>query len=304
MTLKHKLIKKQFKILDYGIVELIDFMGDDSRIVQSARVSYGKNVKTIHQDRELIRYLMRHQHMSPFEMNIVTFYMKLPIFVARQLIRHRTASVNEISGRYSVLKDEYYKPEEWRFQDRNNKQGSKVRSVQESQRFLENRCYNYPHRADEEYRDICRESFDTYNGLLEYDIGREMARMCLPVSTYTEWYWTCDLRNILHMLQLRLDSHAQWEIQQYAKVISNIVKELFPMTYEAFEDYQLYSINFSVSELIILNRYTSISDILFYLKSLEDGIYSKSTLFIKEALSDKLERKEFKEKLLTITLNK
>jgi thymidylate synthase (FAD) len=237
---------KEFKCLDKGFVRLIDVMGDDSAIVQAARVSYGKGTKSVRQDRELIRYLMRHRHTSPFEMVEFKFHVKLPIFVARQWIRHRTANVNEYSGRYSQMKDEFYVPdrEQVRLQNKFNRQG----------------------RSDETLDDTDTDSiianlssvqnmlFTEYNSMLEKDIARELARINLPLSTYTEWYWKIDLHNLLHFLKLRMDDHAQYEIRVYANVIKEIATRFVPMTIEAFEDYILGSRNFSRQELAVLKE--------------------------------------------------
>lgn len=239
------ILGKEFKCLDKGFVRLVEVMGNDSSIVQAARVSYGKGTKSINEDRNLIRYLMRHRHTSPFEMVEYKFHIKLPIFVARQWIRHRTANVNEYSGRYSIMNDEFYVPDQdaVRKQSKMNKQGRSdepippeiaskfIRDIQETQQSL----------------------YDKYNHYLEDEIARELARINLPLSTYTEWYWKIDLHNLFHFLQLRLDPTAQYEIREYARIIAKIVEATVPMAYEAFVDYRLKAVTFSRLELKILN---------------------------------------------------
>lgn len=242
----NELIGKEFKCLDKGFVRLVDMMGDDSSIVQAARVSYGKGTKTVSEDRNLIRYLMRHRHTSPFEMVEYKFHIKLPIFVARQWIRHRTANVNEYSGRYSVMPDEFYlpSPEDVRKQSRTNKQGRSDEPINID-------------TANEFIEDLQKTQnllYEKYNWYLSNEIARELARINLPLSTYTEWYWKIDLHNLFHFLELRLHSTAQFEIREYAKIIAQIVKETCPIAYEAFEDYRLNAITFSSLEQKILKN--------------------------------------------------
>lgn len=238
------LIGKEYKVLDKGFIRLIDFMGDDSSIVQAARVSYGKGTKSMNEDRGLIRYLMRHQHTSPFEMVEYKFHVKLPIFVARQWIRHRTANVNEYSGRYSEMRDEFYVPEasQLRVQSSTNKQGRGQQSIPE-------------HKTEfiiDKYAETQKILFEEYNSFLDLGLAREIARINLPLSTYTEWYWKIDLHNLFHFLKLRLDETAQYEIKVYAEIIADIVKHTVPLAYQAFEDYTLNSVKFSAPELKIL----------------------------------------------------
>jgi thymidylate synthase (FAD) len=241
------LLDKEFRVLDRGFVRLIDYMGGDDAIVQAARVSYGEGTKKVHEDRGLIRYLMRHQHTTPFEMVEFKFHVKLPIFVARQWIRHRSANVNEYSGRYSVMKEEFFvpKPEDIRPQSTSNRQGrSDAMAPPEVQRkFIE-----YINRAQ-------HEAYAAYNEFLEADIARELARINLPLSMYTEWYWKIDLHNLFHFLHLRLDRHAQEEIRVYAEVMAGMVKTVCPMAYEAFEDYRLNSVSLSQPELNALQEH-------------------------------------------------
>ena len=239
-----KLIGKEIKVLDHGFVRLVDFMGDDGAIVQAARVSYGKGTKKVSRDRELIRYLLGHQHTSPFEMVELKFHVKLPIFVARQWIRHRTANVNEYSGRYSVMKEEFYQPEadQIRLQSEVNKQG---RSETEAPEGLREDFVG--HAAD-----IQKQVYQKYNHYVAAGLARELARINLPLSLYTEWYWKIDLHNLLHFLRLRMDPHAQYEIRQYAIVMAEMVKAICPISWEAFEDYVLNAQRFSAVELKIL----------------------------------------------------
>jgi thymidylate synthase (FAD) len=235
------LLDKEIPVLDKGFVRLVDYLGSDARIVQAARVSYGEGTKTFRQDRGLIAYLMRNDHTSPFEQVNFTFHIKMPIFVARQWIRHRTARVNEISGRYSVMADEAYLPDKAHInlQSEDNKQGRSEEpvdpKVQEQVAQL---------LASDQQR-----AFDTYHQLLDLGIARELARIDLPLSLYTQWYWQMDLHNLFHFLSLRLDSHAQYEIRAYAEVILSMVRAVCPIACEAFEDLVLNAKRFSAEEL-------------------------------------------------------
>ncbi|HRS02363.1 MAG TPA: FAD-dependent thymidylate synthase [Bacteroidota bacterium] len=239
-----EVIGKEYKCLDKGFVRLVDVMGDDSSIVQAARVSYGKGTKSFSEDRGLIRYLMRHSHTSPFEMVELKFHVKLPIFVARQWIRHRTANVNEYSGRYSEMRDEFYLPDanQIRSQSSDNKQG---RSEDELAQDVINQIL-------QKMQNLQKASYSDYIYYLENNLARELARINLPLSTYTEWYWKIDLHNLFHFLKLRMDTHAQYEIRAYADIIAEIIKQILPISYEAFEDYELNAIRFSKNELEVL----------------------------------------------------
>lgn len=221
-------------VLDHGLIRVIDYMGDDSAIVQAARVSYGRGTRAVSNDEGLIRYLMRHWHSTPFEMCEVKFHVKLPVFIARQWIRHRTANVNEYSARYSILDREFYipAPEHLAAQSTVNNQGrGEVLAGDEAQRVL----------------DILREdsmrSYDHYEGMLSQDgqqgLARELARMNLPANIYTQWYWKTDLHNLFHFLRLRADAHAQYEIRAYAELMCRITADWVPLAYAAFEDYRL-----------------------------------------------------------------
>ncbi|MEW6411073.1 MAG: FAD-dependent thymidylate synthase [Candidatus Zixiibacteriota bacterium] len=246
------LLDKEFKVLDHGFVRLVDYMGSDESIVQAARVSYGKGTKKVSEDRGLIRYLMRHRHTTPFEMVEFKFHVKLPIFVARQWIRHRTASVNEYSGRYSVMKEEFYlpHPEDIRYQSTVNKQG---RSEDEVPEELQRKLLDYLVTSQ-------KESFDSYMKFVDDGVARELARIALPLSMYTEWYWKIDLHNLFHFLKLRMDPHAQQEFQQYAVIMANIVKTVCPVAYEAFTDYSVNSAYFSGPELNVLKKHLAQCD--------------------------------------------
>jgi len=240
------ILDKEFKVLDHGFVRLVDYMGGDSRIVQSARVSYGKGTKTIREDKILIDYLMSHRHTSPFEQVILTFHCKMPIFVARQWIRHRTARVNEISGRYSIMTEEFYIPDadQIGYQSKDNRQG---RDTSEVPAELQNEVIQILIKDQER-------SYRTYKEMIDDNIARELARINLPLSLYTQWYWQIDLHNLFHFLELRLDYHAQWEIRQYGKVIAKMTKTVAPMAYEAFEKHVLNAVRFSGRELEALEN--------------------------------------------------
>lgn len=237
------------KVLDHGFVRLVDYMGDDNAIVQAARVSYGAGTKNVSSDRQLIRYLMRHRHTTPFEMCEVKFHVKLPIFVARQWIRHRTANVNEISGRYSEMVDEFYVPEleQIRPQSVINKQGRSEDAFDTDEAA----------EIQAQLSGTQRELYSEYKESLDKNLARELARINLPLSLYTEWYWKIDLHNLFHFLHLRLDAHAQYEIRVFAEAMATITKELFPIAYEAFEDYRLNSIGFTGPEIKILQQLLS-----------------------------------------------
>ena len=217
-------------------IKLVDSMGSDSSIVQAARVSYAGGTKSVNDDRGLIRYLMRHRHNTPFEMVEFTFWVKCPIFVARQWLRHRTASVNEVSARYSILPDEFYLPEHLRFQSQNNKQGGEEEMTGDELLILKQKA-------------SCDMAFHTYSELLSKGCSRELALSHLPVSTYTEFFWKMDLHNLFHFLSLRLDSHAQKEIRDLAQQVYDLIKPIVPISCEAFEDYVLGSVTLTRLEV-------------------------------------------------------
>jgi len=240
-----EIIGRRFSVLDDGFVRLIDYMGCDESIVQAARVSYGKGTKTVSDDRSLIRYLMRNQHTSPFEMCEVKLHVRVPMDLWRQWIRHRTASVNEYSTRYSIAIDKAKatRPDEWRLQSEMNRQGSEGRTDPETGERLS--------RREVETQSLARE---VYEERIERGVAREQARKDLPLSTYTEAYWKIDLHNLLHFLALRIDEKAQYEIREYAKVIgTEIVMKWVPLTWEAFADYRLESMNLSLVEIEVLS---------------------------------------------------
>ena len=243
---KDALLGKRIDCLDKGFVRLIDVMGDDAAIVQAARVSYGSGTKKVLEDRGLIRYLLRHAHTTPLEMVEFKFHVKLPIFVARQWIRHRTANVNEYSGRYSEMKDEFYtpNPNDIRPQSVLNKQGRSEETLPDG--MAEQAANAFKAGQDQAYAQ--------YQEFLEQGIAREIARINLPVSNYTEWYWKIDLHNLFHFLRLRIDSHAQYEIRVFAEAIAELVKPFVPHAWEAFEDYVLNAHRMTAPELKVLKH--------------------------------------------------
>ncbi|MBN2737697.1 MAG: FAD-dependent thymidylate synthase [Spirochaetales bacterium] len=236
-----KILDKEYKVLDKGFVRLVDFMGGDDRIVQSARVSYGEGTKSVREDKRLIAYLLRNEHMSPFEQVVFTFHIKMPIFVARQWVRHRTARMNEISGRYSVMNDDFYvpAPENVRAQSKRNMQGRADEALEPA---LQQEVIDY---LNQDYDFV----YSHYQKMIDKDITRELARINLPLSLYTEMYWQMDLRNLLNFIRLRLDWHAQFEIREYAKVLAEMVKAVTPYTWEAFENYSLGGTRLSQEQL-------------------------------------------------------
>ena len=252
-----EILYKPLTALDHGFVRVIDYMGDDTAIVQSARVSYGKGTKKISNDKGLIKYLMRHWHSTPFEMCEIKLHVKLPIFIARQWIRHRTANVNEYSARYSILDKEFYIPsvKNLASQSQINKQGrAENLSPEEAEKVIE----LLKSDAEQTYRNyevMLNENSDGET-LDEGSTGiaRELARMNLTLNTYTQWYWKIDLNNLLHFLALRADAHAQYEIRVYADIILDIVKKWVPVTYEAFEDYRVGGTQLSAKEILILKK--------------------------------------------------
>src|SRR5690554_1856266 len=239
-----ELLDKEISVLDHGFVRLVDYMGGDARIVQAARVSYGDGTKTVREDGALIDYLLRNRHTSPFEQVIFTFHVKMPIFVARQWIRHRTARLNEISGRYSVMRDEFYVPnqDEVRKQSKRNRQGGDTTEVPAE---LRERVIALLTTGQSRI-------YGEYEELLEDDVARELARINLPLSLYTEMYWQIDLNNLFHFLRLRMDWHAQYEIRVYGDAMARIAKAVCPLAYDAFEEHILHGRNFAKSEIEVL----------------------------------------------------
>ena len=249
-----KWLYRPVEVLDHGLIRVVDYMGDESAITQAARVSYGRGTKSVSNDEGLIRYLMRHWHSTPFEMCEIKLHVKLPVFVARQWIRHRTAPVNESRARYSILDREFYihAPEQLAAQSTENNQGrGAVLEGAEAARVL----------------DLLREdagrAYDHYEAMLSQDgpdgspqqgLARELARMNLPANIYTQWYWKVDLHNLFHFLRLRADAHAQYEIRVYAEALCEIVRDWVPAAYAAFEDYRLGSVQFSAKGMACLRR--------------------------------------------------
>ena len=236
MVAKPNLPKGTILCLDKGFVRLVDSMGGDDAIVQAARVSYGKGTSKVSQDRGLIRYLMRHRHTTPFEMVEFKFHAKMPIFVARQWVRHRTANINEYSLRYSEARDEFYTPdpEHIQFQSALNKQGRAGKVPKK----LTDKVIKY-------FMEISERSFEMYQELNEAGLARELIRAILPVNLYTEWYWKNDLHNLLHFIGLRSDPHAQYEIRVYSDAMATFVKQVAPFAWEAYQDYVVDGMRFS-----------------------------------------------------------
>jgi thymidylate synthase (FAD) len=236
-------------VLDHGFVRVVDYLGDDAAICQAARVSYGRGTKSVQNDEGLIRYLMRHWHSTPFEMCELKLHVKLPVFVARQWIRHRTANVNEYSGRYSILDREFYIPEPSALaaQSAQNNQGRGAElNPGEAARVL-----------DWLKSDAAR-AYDHYEAMIATDgqqgLARELARMNLPANIYTQWYWKTDLHNLFHFLRLRADAHAQWEIRVYAECIAKLTEAWVPIAYKAFADYRLGGVTLSAQALQCVRR--------------------------------------------------
>lgn len=295
---KKDIIGKEFKVLDKGFVQLVDYMGSDQRIVDAARVSYGKGTKAVSENERLIRYLMRHRHTSPFEQCELVFIVKIPMDAWRQMVRHRTASINEYSTRYSEAIDDKQttKPDEWRLQDKTkNKQGSEG--------FIEEKYTGEELSYSEEA--FHKRANEIYHRRLEKGVAREQARKDLPLSTYTMAYWKIDLHNLLHFLSLRMDNHAQLEIRSYANVIGNeIVAKLFPLTWQAFRDYRLNAMTLSAKDIFMIELILK-SD-LFSVKDIDNEINSEVIKDIEfkgwfdtredGTLKKNLERIEFEEK--------
>jgi thymidylate synthase (FAD) len=233
-----------FPVLDHGFVSLVDYLGTDEDIERAARVSYGYGTRKQSATRGLLRYLRRHKHTTPSEMVEMKFHCCMPMFIARQWIRHRTASVNEYSGRYSLIPMLFYMPEEAQLQTQ-SKRNNQGRSGQSVGRELFD-------EAQRRWSSIRRESTGAYGWLTENEVARELARIDLPLSTYTQWYWKIDLHNLLHFLTLRVDSHAQWEIQEYGRVMAGMLKRVAPLSYEAWIDYDVCGTHVSRAELSAL----------------------------------------------------
>lgn len=283
-----EILSKPFKVLDDGFIRVVDYMGNDESIVQAARVSYGKGTKKLNEDKNLIRYLLRHRHTTPFEMCEIKFHVRVPMDTWRQWIRHRMASVNEYSTRYSIAIDSMQStaPNLWRGQAKWNKQGSEGFLPEDTGLILS--------REEAEFHKAARE---IYEKRIELGIAREQARKDLPLSTYTEAYWKIDLHNLLHFLELRMDKHAQFEIREYANIIGNeIVKRWVPIAWEAFNDYVINSKTFSKFELEILSALINNDKE----KAINIAKEIKWLEYTEQGLKSNIERAEFEGKLKEI----
>ena len=254
-----KELYKPFELLDHGFVRVIDYMGNDNAVVQSARVSYGQGTKKVNADKALINYLISHRHTTPFEMCEIKFHIKLPIFVARQWIRHRTASVNEYSARYSIMEDEFYIPngENLSAQSKINHQGrdeARILNKEEQKRVLEILKQDSKQSYDHYLEMINQNEKGEVTDDSKEGLARELARMNLPVNCYTQWYWKIDLHNLLHFLNLRADPHAQYEIRVYAQTMLDLVKKWVPHSYEAFIKHQKLGKNLSGPAIDVIKK--------------------------------------------------
>lgn len=263
-------------VLDHGSIELVDWMGDDSDIVKAARISTGASTKTPLEDERLIDYLMEHEHTSPFEMCEIKLKLTMPIFIARQWMRHRMASINEFSGRYSEMKDEFYIPEDFRLQSKQNHQGSDGYLDSETNLKFQNELFDHN-----------QSTFEQYRKMIDTGVSRELSRIILPVSTYTSFFWKIDLHNLLKFLRLRMDETAQEEIAAYAEEIWEIVKVWVPATAKSFETHFLKSIKLSHSEVSTLKNAIQKLD---------------PTCFKQSILDDKDLKKRHKDKLIKLFL--
>ena len=255
-----KILYEAIPVLDHGFIRVVDYMGDDTSIVQSARVSYGKGTKKVSTDSGLIKYLMRHWHSTPFEMCEIKYHVKLPIFIARQWIRHRTANVNEYSARYSILDKEFYLPEPKHLaaQSKSNRQGrGDIIEGDQAKQVLE----LLKNDAENTYNDYEMMLNERYDGTIidekKVGLARELARMNLTLNTYTQWYWKIDLLNLMNFLRLRADDHAQYEIRAYADAMLETVKKWVPITYEAFIDYRVGGAEISAKGKIVIQKLIS-----------------------------------------------
>ena len=268
-----KILYEAIPVLDHGFVRVIDYMGDDTSIVQSARVSYGKGTKKVSTDSGLIKYLMRHWHSTPFEMCEIKYHIKLPIFIARQWIRHRTANVNEYSARYSILDKEFYLPSEKNLaaQSKNNRQGrGEILSGDQAKEVL-NLLKTDAERTYDNYEIMLNQRYDgSMIDEKKSGLARELARMNLTLNTYTQWYWKTDLLNLMNFLRLRADSHAQYEIRAYADVMLDTLKKWVPITHEAFMDYRVGGLEVSSKGKSIIKQLIEGKDI-----KIEDSGLSK-----------------------------
>lgn len=269
-----KILGKEFKVLDHGFIRVIDYMGNDSSIVQAARVSYGNGTKTVNEDKGLINYLMKHKHTSPFEMCEIKLHVKLPIFVARQWVRHRMASINEYSARYSILSKEFYIPEEEQIstQSKDNKQGRGIPLPKDL-------ASNVKNILEEDAKNV----YENYEKLISEDINlaRELARMNLTLNYYTEWYWKIDLHNFLHFLRLRSHTHSQYEIRVYALKLLEITHLWCPLAASAFEEFVVNSITFSKTQAEVLKKISKGTSISLEESKLSKRDYNEVLEFLK-----------------------
>jgi thymidylate synthase (FAD) len=279
-----EILGRYYPVLDHGFVALVDYMGSDEDVERAARVSYGYGTRKVSATRGLIRYLRRHRHTTPSEMVEFKFHCAMPMFVARQWVRHRSASLNEYSGRYSLMPLLFYRPAQKNFglQSSSNRQGRAGAAPAEVYR-----------EAVERWDRVRAEAGDGYTWLVGQDVAREIARIDLPLSTYTQWYWKMDLHNLLHFLSLRADPHAQWEIRAYAEVMAGMVKRVAPLSYEAWVDYDLASRPLTRAERDVLSRLVDAG---------EDGLSSRADATVssdemKEAGLSAREIRELVEKL-------
>ena len=284
-----RILYEAIPILDHGFIRVVDYMGNDTSIVQAARVSYGKGTKKVSTDSGLIKYLMRHWHSTPFEMCEIKYHVKLPIFIARQWIRHRTANVNEYSARYSILDKEFYlpEPEHLAAQSQNNRQGrGDVLQGEQAKKVL-NLLKTDAEQTYNNYETMLNERYEgTVIDDKEVGLARELARMNLTLNTYTQWYWKTDLLNLMNFLRLRADHHAQYEIRVYAEAMLDTLKKWVPITYEAFMDYRVGGTEISAKGKIILQKLIKGEEI-----NLENSGLSKrewNELMIAFDLKDKL----------------
>ncbi|MGH7101954.1 MAG: FAD-dependent thymidylate synthase [Acetobacteraceae bacterium] len=251
------MLERPLPVLDHGFVRVIDYMGDDAAIVQAARVSYGRGTRRSSEDAGLIRYLMRHRHTTPFEMCVIKWHVKLPIFVARQWIRHRMASVNEYSARYSILDREFYlpAPEHLAAQSASNRQGRAARLGEAEAAFVRETLRDDAERNYAHYLELLNDPAEAAtHDATRLGLARELARINLTLNSYTQWYWKTDLHNLFHFLELRADAHAQHEIRAYAERMLDVVAAWVPLAHQAFLDYRLNAATFSQPMLTVLRR--------------------------------------------------
>jgi len=271
-----------FPVLDHGFVSLVDYMGTDEDIERAARVSYGYGTRKQSQTRGLLRYLRRHKHTTPSEMVELKFHCCMPIFIARQWIRHRTANVNEYSGRYSLIPMLFYTPDaaQLQTQSKRNNQGRSGQQV----------AADVHAEAVRRWSDVRRASTEAYEWMTSGEIARELARIDLPLSTYTQWYWKIDLHNLLHFLTLRVDGHAQWEIQEFGRVMAGMLKRVAPLSYEAWIDYDVCGGHLSRMELDAIRSLVAVDD--------AGGVKATGGALSKEALAERGLSKREAEELL------